>query len=66
MPSEGRKQWRLGPKRWHFGGRLGDGAYVPNAGEPQHRLATAQVGRNQFSETFINNTQCLLPDTWCR
>lgn len=43
-PTEGRKQWRRGPKRGHFGGHLGNGAYVPNAGEPQHRLATAQVG----------------------
>jgi hypothetical protein len=29
VPGEGRTQWRLGPKRGHFGGRLGDGAYVP-------------------------------------
>ena len=29
--TEVRKQWRLGPKRGHFGGRLGNGAYVPKA-----------------------------------
>lgn len=41
-PSEGRTQWRLGPKRGLFGGRLGDGAYVP-AGEPKHSLTNSTI-----------------------
>jgi hypothetical protein len=69
VPSEGRAQWRLGSKRGLFGGRLGNGAYVPSIGELQHRLATAQAEPRDeisFLKRLSNNTQNLMSNIWCR
>jgi hypothetical protein len=69
VPSEGRAQWRLGSKRGLFGGRLGNGAYVPSIGELKHRLATAQAEPRDeisFLKRLSNNTRNLMSNIWCR